>query len=92
MAQLKVTIGTVIGAKDVTDAKAATIADLYYKAVVLPNWPSDTPLPTTQKERLQAVVDALGRHLVDVARDYRKRELRAQNQLAESTEVAGIDL
>lgn len=92
MANLRLTIGGVVGARQIDDARAASIADLYYAAVVAPGWPTDTPLPATPQEKLQAVVDAVAKHMLETVREHKRRALRAANEDAERAEVRGISL
>lgn len=92
MAQLRMTINGVTASRAIDDAKAAVVAELFYKDFVLPNWPDGTPLPSTPQEKLQAVVDGLALHMRDLARGYRRRELEQEREQADKAELAGIDV
>lgn len=92
MAQLRMTINGVTASRAIDDAKAAVIAELFYKDFVLPNWPADKALPTTPQDKLQTVVDHLALHMRDLARGFRRRELEQEREQAEQEELAGIDV
>ena len=92
MAQLRLTIGPITGTRTIDDAKATSIANIFYEAEVVPNWPAGTPLPSTQAERLQAVADRLAVLMRDVARGYRRRQLQVEQEEANRIELEAIGL
>jgi hypothetical protein len=86
------TIGPVTATRVVDDAKATAIANLFYDAEVVPNWPAGTPLPSTAQERLQAVVDRLAINMRDVARGQQRHVMRAEHEAAVVAAMSGIDV
>lgn len=92
MAQLRITISGVTVPVTIDDAKATVIANLFFDAEVVPNWPEGVPLPTTPQERLQAVTNRVAIQMRDVARGQKRHKLRTAHEAQVEAEMAAIGL
>lgn len=90
MAKISITVADITVEKTITDEQATAVLNLYFNATY--HYREGDPAQPTARQRLQSCLNSVVGHIVGTARNYRQRELRAANEVAERTEAMGISL